>query len=436
MLSNHHSTDNAIKNHWNSSMRRKIEKYLSEKQGVDVKNICYLPDGRFDFMGDINGVLAAVRGSSAGGGRGSRTSKAEKKRKALTEAGAVANKKMLPLPLQVPSAHMNLPPKQYVPCAHIHSHPHTHPHALPHPHPHAHPHPHYLATNKENYPPHPLSVNMQKPNSTLTPKRNVGPNIKEESLSSSLLPLNPFEDDGALSPSLMMNLSPQNSSPETLTDMRKDVFSSSLLSPAPSKKEASVFSPPACEMTPLSMVRDNLVKTPLEDSGPFLFSPEPELNRKLFTTGDSEVKDDKRCYKPTEVAVSPIHFSMQKSDIVPKSYFTKESLEGPIEILNIDDSSEQHTPVSQNCLAVVPLKTSMNLASRVTSNMTPPDLPIATPSVNGSTNVKSHPPMAASVKTESESISKTTKRSLFTCDDIESIGDVNILDTHILKLEQ
>lgn len=48
-------------------MRRKIEKYLAKKQNCDESQIRYTEDGRFDFMGDLEGILAAVRGKDKSG---------------------------------------------------------------------------------------------------------------------------------------------------------------------------------------------------------------------------------------------------------------------------------------------------------------------------------------------------------------------------------
>lgn len=61
-------------------MRRKIEKFLARKRGVDDGTIEPAEDGRYDFMGDLEGVLAAVRGNDP-------DSSTKKKPKSATRGG-------------------------------------------------------------------------------------------------------------------------------------------------------------------------------------------------------------------------------------------------------------------------------------------------------------------------------------------------------------
>lgn len=377
-------------------MRRKIEKFLSEKQGVSVKSICLLPDGRFDFMGDIEGVLSAVRGNSVTtrGQRGPRMQRVDRKRKIMAEPLRSA-------PIQSKKAHPTLNGPTPYPSANSQ----------------------YIMSNKENYPPQNMLDNKQG----YSASPGMGPYHNDATF------MEAFEDVGSLSPTLMMNLSPPNPNGGIAKNEKKNAFASGLLSPAPVDKVSSMFSSSHCEMTPLSMVRDNLVKTPLGESNSFFFSPkpnspEPELNRKLFETSESEVKAE-RCQKANEVAVSPIHFSLmaEKDDVVRKSYFTEKSLEGPIKSLDRDFTAHS-TPLSRDsvCLGVVPLSTSMSAAPSLMTRTTPTDLPIATPSVAGSTIIKLMPDSSkSSYKAKQTSPSKDTKRHLFTCDDIPGLDMIN-----------
>ena len=106
-------------------MRRKIEKYLARKQGVDERNIRYTEDGRFDFMGDLEGVLNAVRGRDSSGKMRSKADRTRSTAKKSSTGKKLRKDKLLKPPAPMALTYMPYgmvpPPYNGIPPHHMYS---------------------------------------------------------------------------------------------------------------------------------------------------------------------------------------------------------------------------------------------------------------------------------------------------------------------------
>ena len=266
-------------------MRRKIEKCLAKKQGVDEANIRYTEDGRFDFMGDLEGVLNAVRGKDALGKskKGDRRSSKKNSKK-----GRKDDHKMPPMGMTM----------SYMPYG-MHPYPGMAPHPM-----YAHDMS-YATAGKENMMPphmsHPYAKHMHPattPGSSTDDKKiPLAPKPSTEKTPMSFSTKETEEDDSS-TPFTSMSFTPGPSS------SRRYEPTSGYMSVASSRKsifdtpkglggslEKTLGSPGALNihgMTPLSSLKDTFA-TPYGASDMFSgLSPEDNLslNKALFADED------------------------------------------------------------------------------------------------------------------------------------------------------
>lgn len=296
-------------------MRRKIEKYLAKKQGCVEANIRYLDDGRFDFMGDLEGVLAAVRGKDGTGrGRGKAANKAKKQKKRSSEQEPRASQRPLGhlsnmhhgmmhhggmAPYLARGTPFMVPPGMHsqMMAGKVQKQ--------------------KMSSGKENRLLRPGAFSMAQPSSIVPSSMDdrfrsgnnmfmLSPHDKKQQKDGQLAddPMSGIEPNG-LSPFFGMSATPASTMKTPFhvdTDFSSNYFSSGKKSFFDSPKRAGAFggmnsSPYAAAMTPLSHLKDAFSNAPFTGECMKLFSPthamyNDDLNKTLF--GEDLAMSDSR----------------------------------------------------------------------------------------------------------------------------------------------
>lgn len=264
-------------------MKRKIEKYLSKKQGVDEAHIRYTDDGRFDFMGDLDGVLTAVRGKDGvtrirTGKSGQKTRRPSTNKKPREDPSLHGHQKSRP-------PHMH--PSYHHPGMYMH-HPYYPPmqmHAMPHG-------KQIESSNKENMKPRSAHVPYRglPSGQTTTDRRasNLEPSPNKPAVKKEQVLRSPFfgmsvTPASTLKTPLKMDSELSSYLTNNLASSRKTMFDS----PTSSSSSAHIDMQ---GMTPLTDLRRAFSSTPFNGDEIALFSPNTlrsgDLSKNLFSDDD------------------------------------------------------------------------------------------------------------------------------------------------------
>lgn len=310
---------------------------MAKQQGVAINKIRYLDDGRFDFQGDVDAVLASIRGEEWGMRGKKRKSSSTKKSSTRKSTKTIMSSSSKPLKAistnkGAENKTMNLVGKDQGTNSQANDTKTSSPH---------------LSSGAVNQ-------RAMKNTSAITPANGIKTSSPHQTQLSNASFQGNTDDQvllnniSAITPAYGIKLPPPHQT--QLSSAKPKLLFNNMQSPTCDNNImlGDIFSPDIRSLTPLPVSSDNGIN---------VFSPSIDINRNLFSLPTDELPQ-KSSKMMLEVAVSPIREFPHK---IPHSerrrYFTTQSLEGSFTSFN-----EMKLPLSSSqgskCLGVVPLRMS------------------------------------------------------------------------------